>query len=59
MFGDVQPGWAQVQAICDWMHSHITYAKGVHRQPPRLMCIAKDEAFAAISPILPLAFAAH
>jgi transglutaminase-like putative cysteine protease len=28
MFGDVQPGWAQVQAICDWMHSHITYAKG-------------------------------
>jgi transglutaminase-like putative cysteine protease len=28
LFGDVRPGWAQVQAICDWMHANIAYAKG-------------------------------
>jgi transglutaminase-like putative cysteine protease len=27
-FGDVEPGWTQVQAICDWVHEHIAYAVG-------------------------------
>jgi transglutaminase-like putative cysteine protease len=27
LFGHVQGGWAQVQAICDWIHDHITYKK--------------------------------
>ncbi len=27
-FGHVQPGWAQVQAVCDWIHGNIAYAKG-------------------------------
>ncbi len=25
MFGDVQPGWARVQAICDFVHRHIGF----------------------------------
>jgi transglutaminase-like putative cysteine protease len=28
MFGDVPGGWAQVQAVCDWIHANIAYAKG-------------------------------
>ena len=27
-FGDVSPGWAQVQAICDWLHENIRYEAG-------------------------------
>jgi transglutaminase-like putative cysteine protease len=25
LFGQTPPGWARVQAICDWVHSHIRY----------------------------------
>lgn len=25
LFGETQPGWARVQAICDWVHSNIKY----------------------------------
>jgi transglutaminase-like putative cysteine protease len=28
MFGHIQGGWAQVQAVCDWLHGNITYQKG-------------------------------
>jgi transglutaminase-like putative cysteine protease len=28
MFGDIPTGWEQVQAVCDWIHTHIEYAKG-------------------------------
>ena len=28
MFGDIQSGWEQVQAVCDWIHTNITYGKG-------------------------------
>jgi transglutaminase-like putative cysteine protease len=28
MFGNVPAGWAQVQAVCDWIHANIAYAKG-------------------------------
>ena len=27
-FGDVEPGWMQVQAICHWVHEHVAYAVG-------------------------------
>jgi transglutaminase-like putative cysteine protease len=27
-FGDLEPGWTQVQAICHWVHEHLTYAPG-------------------------------
>lgn len=27
-FGDVEPGWAQVQAVCDWLHENIRYEAG-------------------------------
>ena len=25
LFGHVEGGWKQVQAVCDWIHQHITY----------------------------------
>jgi transglutaminase-like putative cysteine protease len=28
MFGDVAGGWAQVQAVCDWIHENIRYGRG-------------------------------
>jgi len=28
MFGHIPGGWAQVQAVCDWLHSNVTYGAG-------------------------------
>lgn len=28
LFGDAQGGWAQVQAVCDWLHENIVYGTG-------------------------------
>jgi transglutaminase-like putative cysteine protease len=28
LFGEVAPGWARVQAVCDWIHSNIRYGYG-------------------------------
>lgn len=28
LFGDVPGGWAQAQAVCDWIHSNIEYGSG-------------------------------
>jgi transglutaminase-like putative cysteine protease len=28
LFGQTTPGWPRVQAICDWLHSNVTYNKG-------------------------------
>jgi transglutaminase-like putative cysteine protease len=28
LFGGAAPGWARVQAVCDWVHSHITFMHG-------------------------------
>lgn len=28
LFGQVQDGWLQVQAVCDWLHSNVAYCKG-------------------------------
>jgi transglutaminase-like putative cysteine protease len=28
LFGNIEGGWAQIQAVCDWLHSNITYGKG-------------------------------
>jgi transglutaminase-like putative cysteine protease len=28
MFGDIEPGHARVQAVCDWIHEHIEYRVG-------------------------------
>jgi len=25
LFGETPPGWARVQAVCDWVHNNITY----------------------------------
>lgn len=28
MFGAIEPGWARVQAVCDWIHEHVEYRLG-------------------------------
>jgi transglutaminase-like putative cysteine protease len=28
LFGDITPGWARVQAVCDWCHENIAYESG-------------------------------
>jgi transglutaminase-like putative cysteine protease len=28
LFGHIEGGWAQVQAVCDWLHSNIIYSAG-------------------------------
>jgi transglutaminase-like putative cysteine protease len=30
-FGQIAPGWAKVQAVCDFVHSHITFGYGYAR----------------------------
>ena len=25
LFGNLEPGWPRVQAICDWVHNHLTF----------------------------------
>ena len=32
LFGNTPPGWARVQAICDWVHNHVTF--GYHFASP-------------------------
>lgn len=31
LFGDTQPGWARVQAICNHVHNHLTFGYGFGR----------------------------
>ena len=31
LFGNTPPGWARVQAVCDWVHAHITFGYGFAR----------------------------
>lgn len=31
-FGALEPGWAQVQAVCDWVHGHLSYGSA-HTSP--------------------------
>jgi transglutaminase-like putative cysteine protease len=28
LFGATEPGWARVQAVCDWVHTHLTFMHG-------------------------------
>jgi transglutaminase-like putative cysteine protease len=32
LFGSIPPGWPRVQAICDWVHDHVTF--GYHFASP-------------------------
>jgi transglutaminase-like putative cysteine protease len=25
LFGNTEPGWSRVQAVCDWVHNHVTF----------------------------------
>lgn len=34
LFGHVPPGWARVQAICDWVHSRVAFSYA-HARPTR------------------------
>lgn len=39
MFGATQPGWPRVQAICDFVHRHITFGYGLS-SPTKTACQA-------------------
>jgi transglutaminase-like putative cysteine protease len=28
LFGETEPGWPRVQAVCDWVHTHLTFMHG-------------------------------
>jgi transglutaminase-like putative cysteine protease len=34
LFGHVKPGWSRVQAICDWVHSKVTFSYA-HARPTK------------------------
>jgi transglutaminase-like putative cysteine protease len=34
LFGQTPPGWARVQAVCDWVHRHLTFGYE-HARPTR------------------------
>jgi transglutaminase-like putative cysteine protease len=42
LFGNTPPGWARVQAICDFVHSHITFGYH-HARPARTAAEAHEE----------------
>jgi transglutaminase-like putative cysteine protease len=42
LFGHLTPGWMRVQAICDWVHNHITFNYGTAR-PTRTAWDAYNE----------------
>ena len=52
LFGHTPPGWARVQAICDFVHNHITFGYE-HARPtaPRGTPTTNASASAATSPI--------
>jgi transglutaminase-like putative cysteine protease len=32
LFGATEPGWARVQAVCDWVHNHVTFGYAFARK---------------------------
>lgn len=34
LFGNLAPGWSRVQAVCDWVHNHVTFGYE-HSRPTR------------------------
>jgi transglutaminase-like putative cysteine protease len=42
LFGDLEPGWGRVQAICDYVHERLTFSYGYARAT-RTACQAHDE----------------
>jgi transglutaminase-like putative cysteine protease len=43
LFGQTQPGWARVQAICDYVHNHITFGYE-HARPTMSAAEAHEQA---------------
>lgn len=56
LFGHLQPGWHRVQAVCDWVHHHITFGYE-HARPTKTawetyqdgLGVCRDYAHLAIS----------
>jgi transglutaminase-like putative cysteine protease len=42
VFGGVKPGWTRVQAVCDFVHNHLTFGYP-HARPTRTALEAYDE----------------
>ena len=59
LFGQTPPGWARVQAICDYVHRHLPSATSTRARPaPPLKPTMSASAFAATLPISQSRFAA-
>ncbi len=37
LFGQTPPGWARVQAVCDWVHGHVEFGYA-HARPTKTAC---------------------
>lgn len=42
MFGHTQPGWPRVQAICDWVHEHVTFGYNFARSSKSAVEVLAD-----------------
>jgi transglutaminase-like putative cysteine protease len=42
MFGSTPPGWARVQAICDWVHEHVTFGYSFARSSKSAVEVLAD-----------------
>lgn len=42
MFGHTQPGWPRVQAICDWVHEHVTFGYSFARSSKSAVEVLAD-----------------
>jgi transglutaminase-like putative cysteine protease len=56
LFGHTQPGWARVQAICDYVHNHITFGyehadrtKGAAEAHEQALGVCRDYAHLAVA----------
>ena len=50
LFGDTEPGWTRVQAICDWVHEGIEFGYGCSTPLTTAADVYAEPACAATSP---------
>jgi transglutaminase-like putative cysteine protease len=43
LFGNTTPGWPRVQAICDWVHQHITFGYNFASPTKTAMAVLADQ----------------
>jgi transglutaminase-like putative cysteine protease len=43
LFGNVQPGWATVQTICDWVHNNVTFGYQYARATKTAVDVSREK----------------